>query len=144
MLQAVTHFYVVPRSLLVNLSPCDSWYLNFAHNYEVFCERRWIRISHMGLNWPKFTSRDIGTTCKWVKACNNPPRPPTFFLHYIPSLLWEKKLQVGENSDFINHSALRVNIIWCHQTHKRNNIDIKNVIFVVNATMAVFSNSYSR
>ena len=28
MLQAVTHFYIVPGSLLVILSPYDTWYFN--------------------------------------------------------------------------------------------------------------------
>ena len=47
MLQAVTYFYVVSGYLLVNLSPYDTRYFDFAHNYDLFCERRSIRISRL-------------------------------------------------------------------------------------------------
>ena len=48
MLQAVTHFYVVPGSILVNLSPYDTLTpYDFVHNYDLFCERRSLRISRL-------------------------------------------------------------------------------------------------
>ena len=34
MLQAVTLFYSVPASLLVNLRPYDTFYFDFPHNYN--------------------------------------------------------------------------------------------------------------
>ena len=38
MLQAVTHFYIVPGSLLVILSQYDTWYFDFPQNYDLFCD----------------------------------------------------------------------------------------------------------
>ena len=36
MLQAVTHFYIVPGSLLVILGTYDTWYFEFPQNYDLF------------------------------------------------------------------------------------------------------------
>ena len=47
MLQAVTYFYVVPGSYLVNLSPYDTCYFAFAHNYALFCERHYELADYM-------------------------------------------------------------------------------------------------
>ena len=54
MLQAVTHFYFVPWSLLVDLSPYDIWYLDFL----IFCESRSIRISRL------YEKHEIANTIK--------------------------------------------------------------------------------
>ena len=40
MLQAVTHFYIVPGSLLVILSSYDTWYFDFPQNYDLFCKNK--------------------------------------------------------------------------------------------------------
>ena len=45
MLQAVTHLFSVPGSLLVNLGPYDTCYFDFPHNYDLFCESRSIQIN---------------------------------------------------------------------------------------------------